>query len=245
MEAGAEVHQVARAIRSALGAVLGVIARLWLATLRLDVVAHERLRERTDRPWVFAFFHGTQWPLLAWPRRRRTLVMVSWSLDGTLQARALKTLGFDVVRGSTSRGGSRALAAMARTMRRGAFDAAFAVDGPRGPYGAVSGGAMLIARASGAVVVPMGSAFSNGRVLHRAWDRFGLAWPFSRVVVSLGAPIEPTEADPRRTDALAAAIRSANLLAHARLGDPSASSVPAPGKVTTHSGTAGAIEVAQ
>jgi hypothetical protein len=182
----------------------------------VEVDADSALDRGSARPWVLAFFHGTQWPLLAWRRRRLTQVMVSWSLDGSLQARALRTLGFSVVRGSSSRGGLRALAEMTRRLRKTEVDAAFAVDGPRGPYGDVHGGARVAARAAGGVLVPMGAAFARGMVFERTWDRFALAWPFSRVVVCLGPPLEPSS--PEGTNAaLGAAIQAANTRAAARL----------------------------
>jgi hypothetical protein len=184
-----------------LGVALGVVARLWLATLRVRVVAHPALAGVEGRPWVLAFWHGTQWPLLAWRRRKRTVVLVSLSSDGALQSLALSVLGFSVVRGSSSRGGSRGLTALVRTMRRWRADAAFAVDGPRGPYGVAKGGAIVAARATGAVVVPMAGAVRRGVVFERAWDRFALAWPFSRVDVALGAPIDPgAGAEQARSD---------------------------------------------
>jgi lysophospholipid acyltransferase (LPLAT)-like uncharacterized protein len=195
--------------RAWLGVLLGLLARAWLATLRVRVIEDPALGAVVDRPWVFAFFHGTQWPLLAFRRRRRTVVLVSLSRDGMMQARALALQGFSVVRGSSSRGGVRGLAALVRRMRRERADAAFAVDGPRGPYGVVKGGALAAARAVGGVLVPLGGAFEHGIVLRRAWDRFGLAWPFSRVTVRLGAPIEPGGEDARR--ALEGAIVRANL----------------------------------
>jgi lysophospholipid acyltransferase (LPLAT)-like uncharacterized protein len=139
---------------------------------------------------VLSFLHGKQWPLLAWRRRRPTAVMVSLSADGEMQARALRTLGFTVVRGSSSRGGARGLAALVRHLKRGGHDAAFAVDGPRGPYGVPKPGVVLAARAGRAVIVPMGSAIAGAKIFARAWDRFALAWPFSRVVVVLGPPVE-------------------------------------------------------
>jgi lysophospholipid acyltransferase (LPLAT)-like uncharacterized protein len=175
-----------------------VVARLWLATLRVRVVSHPGLDRVGDRPWVLAFWHGTQWPLLAWRRRRPTVVLVSLSRDGSMQASALAVQGFQVVRGSSSRGGARGLAAVVRAMRRGGADAAFAVDGPKGPRGVVKGGAIVAARAAGAVLVPMAGAVRRGVVLRRAWDRFAIAWPFTRVDVALGDPVDPlTAADPR------------------------------------------------
>jgi lysophospholipid acyltransferase (LPLAT)-like uncharacterized protein len=183
-----------------LGFVLGAIARVWLATLRVRVVTHPRLEEVRDRPWVLAFWHGTQWPLLAWHRRRKTVVLVSLSRDGSMQAGALSLQGFRVVRGSSSRGGARGLAALVRTMRREGADAAFAVDGPRGPRGVVKGGAIVAARAAGAVLVPVAGVVHRGLVLHRAWDRFAIAWPFTRVDVTLGDPVDPAAVDDARAE---------------------------------------------
>lgn len=177
------------------GLVLGVVAWVWLRTLRLEVRSDPSLSGVADRPWVLCFQHGRQFPLLAWRRRRPTTVLVSLSRDGSLQARALGVLGFSVVRGSSSRGGVRGLAGLVARMKRGGFDAAFAVDGPRGPLGVVKEGALVAARATGAVLVPMGSAARRAHVFSRAWDRFILAWPLSRAVVALGAPIEPADGD--------------------------------------------------
>jgi lysophospholipid acyltransferase (LPLAT)-like uncharacterized protein len=181
--------------RAVAGILLGLLARLWLATLRVRVVLHPALERVRDRPWVLAFWHGTQWPLLAWRRRRTTVVLVSLSRDGAMQARALALQGLRVVRGSSSRGGARGLARLVRAMKREAADAAFAVDGPRGPLGVVKGGAIVAARATGAVIVPMTGAVARGLVLRRTWDRFAIAWPFTRVDVVLGPPVDPAE-DP-------------------------------------------------
>jgi lysophospholipid acyltransferase (LPLAT)-like uncharacterized protein len=213
---------------------LGLIARIWLWTLRVRVEVHPALADET-RPWVLSFLHGKQWPLLAWKRRRKTLVMVSWSSDGQLQARALSLLGFSIVRGSSSRGGARALATLIRRLRGSspAHDAAFAVDGPRGPYGVAKPGALLAARATGGVLVPMGSAIAHAKVFARAWDRFALAWPFTRVVVVLGAPLEAEIT----ADALGIAIAEANAGAEAILSGKQISMVP------LNSNAAGAVQL--
>jgi len=186
--------------RVLLGTLLGLIARAWLATLRVRVVAHPALRLAVDRPWVLAFWHGTQWPLLAWRRRKRTVVLVSLSRDGGLQARALAMAGLSVVRGSTSRGGARGLAALVRAMKTEKADAAFAVDGPRGPRGVVKGGAVVAARSTGAVLVPITGRGRRALVLSRSWDCFALAWPFSRVDVILGAPVDPLVSSDARQE---------------------------------------------
>ncbi len=206
---GAALVQPEREGRSLNGLLLGVVARLWVATLRVRLVVSEELARTlttpATRPLVYAFFHGTQLSLLGFPRRRKTSVMVSLSKDGAMQARALALQGLGIVRGSTSRGGARALVALVRALRTGA-DVAFAVDGPRGPYGVAKAGAVLAARAANGLLVPFGSACRHAFVFRRAWDRFVLPLPFSRVVIVAGAPLEPY----LEPEALSAAIAAAN-----------------------------------
>ncbi len=194
------------------GVLLGWFARLWLATLRFRVHGGEALGSLGERGCVLAFFHGTQMMLHGVARRGRTCVMVSRSRDGELQAAALRVLGFDVVRGSSSRGGARALAAIVRKLRSGRTDAAFAVDGPRGPYGVAKPGALVAAARAGACVVPAGAAARRGWVLGRAWDRFVVPWPLSRVDIVLGAPLDAGAAPSD----LARAIAECNNRAAAR-----------------------------
>lgn len=189
--------------RAFLGFFLGWLARLWLATLRATYVQHPAPSD--PRPWVLAFFHGQQLALLGWPRRRSTAVLVSLSRDGDIQARALPRLGLVVRRGSSSRGGVRGLASLIRLLRSG-LDAAFAVDGPRGPRGHVSPGALAAALHARGALVPLGCASDRPWVLRRAWDQFELPRPFSRVVVVIGPPV-PISSE-RDAEAVRLAIES-------------------------------------
>jgi lysophospholipid acyltransferase (LPLAT)-like uncharacterized protein len=186
--------------RALLGTLLGVLAQLWVWTLRVKVHAHPSLDLTDRRPWVFAFRHGAQFPLLAWRRRRTTVVLVSLSRDGALQARALVVHGLRVVRGSSSRGAAAGLAALIREVRARRCDAAFAVDGPRGPYSVAKPGAVIAAKATGGVIVPAVGVVRRGLRLSGTWDRFVLAWPFSRVDLLFGAPIDPAAAVDARAD---------------------------------------------
>jgi len=190
-----------------LGWLLGWLVRAWLATLRLTVI--DRTADRADAPWVLAFFHGTQVPLLAWRRRRRTGVLVSWSSDGALSTAVMRRAGMAVVRGSTSRGGARALLSLVKVMKAESLDAAFAVDGPRGPYGSVSPGVLACARHVDGVLVPIGSACAPRRVLTRAWDRMALPLPFARAVVVLGPSLPATTTAEELAHAIEAVNRAA------------------------------------
>jgi lysophospholipid acyltransferase (LPLAT)-like uncharacterized protein len=143
--------------------------------------------------------------------------MVSWSNDGALQAGILDTLGLVVVRGSTSRGGSSGLRAVVRALRTGA-DAAFAVDGPRGPRGIVHSGAAAAAELAGAEVVPMAAVAWPAVVLSQTWDSYRVVLPFARVCIALGPSLDPGRArgDP---SLVAHAIDEAAHRAAVALGD--------------------------
>jgi lysophospholipid acyltransferase (LPLAT)-like uncharacterized protein len=180
-------------LRRALGLLLGLVARVWLGTLRLTLVVDPALAA-CGRPRARAFWHGQQFALLSWARTQRMAALVSRSRDGELVAAALARLGIRSARGSSSRGGAAGLRGIVRMLREGT-SAAFAVDGPRGPARVVRGdGVMAAARLAGGVVVPMAAACARCHVFARAWDRFELPLPFTRVAVALGAPIEPGEA---------------------------------------------------
>jgi hypothetical protein len=200
-----------------LGFLIGLVARLWLASLRLTLRLDPALTAPEGRPVVLAFWHGQQFVCIAWALRHPTTALVSLSRDGELLAGAFAALGVGVERGSSSRGGAGGLKAMVRRLRRG-FDAAFAVDGPRGPRGVVradrgSVGAALAARLGKRRVVPMAAACASCWTA-RSWDRFELPLPFSRVALVLGAPLEADALDPA---ALGAAIDEARARAEGAL----------------------------
>lgn len=179
--------------RRILGFFLGVLLRIWLCTLRLTLIIDPQLRAllsaRGEAPWILALWHGQQMALLKWPRRRSTVVLVSHSLDGELLSAVLLVLGFAVERGSSSHGGALGLLGVVRRLRRG-FDAAFAVDGPRGPrHAVVALGAPRAAALAKGVIVPMGAACTSAWTLRRTWDHFEIPKPFARVAIALGAPL--------------------------------------------------------
>jgi len=137
---------------------------------------------------LWAFWHGRQLLLYAFRRPRGYVVMVSHSRDGELQAAALRHFGARPVRGSSSRGGAAGLLRLAREIRAG-HDALVAADGPRGPVYCLKPGALVLARSAGAALVPLAAAARRRWVLRRAWDRFRIPWPGTRVMVVIGEPL--------------------------------------------------------
>jgi len=178
-------------LRATIGLLLGLLVRVWTLTLSARIVWPSSLEKSEARPWVFCFWHGTQLALLCVTRRRGAVAMVSLSRDGAIQRRSLGVQGVRAVRGSSSKGGASGVRSLVRAMNTLSLDALFAADGPRGPYGKAKMGPIVAARLTHARLVPIGSAMASGHVFERAWDRFSLPWPFTRVAVVIGDPIEP------------------------------------------------------
>ena len=143
---------------------------------------------------IYAFLHGRQFALFSHERPRPVVVMSSMSPDGRMQAGILRRLGFLTVDGSSSRGGAAGLKGIIKCIRNG-NDAAFAVDGPKGPFGQAKPGVIQAARISGARVVPVTSAASSCRVFEKAWDRYMLPMPFSSVLVLRGESFYVKDSD--------------------------------------------------
>jgi lysophospholipid acyltransferase (LPLAT)-like uncharacterized protein len=150
---------------------------------------------------IFAFWHGRLLVLSFSHRGRRIQVLASEHQDGDLMGRAITWLGFGHLRGSTSRGGARALRELAKILEEG-LDVGLTVDGPRGPRGVLHQGAVELSRMTGSAVVPVSNT-ARPRKLFRSWDRFQLPGPFSRVTVAYGEPmLVPDGADQEERERL-------------------------------------------
>lgn len=128
------------------------------------------------------------------PRRHPIAIMVSQSQDGDFISEMITRLGWHVARGSSSRGGSKALRELVGCLKRG-LAVGHIVDGPRGPFGEVKPGLLTLAQVSGMPIVPM-IISPERKWVFNSWDRFMIPKPFSRVVIRFDAPVYV----PRRLD---------------------------------------------
>jgi len=120
--------------------------------------------------------------------------MVSRSFDGEYIARTIQKLGFVAVRGSSSRGGAKALIGLRKRLEQGT-SVAFTIDGPRGPKYVSKPGPVLLSRASALPMAAFYVALSDAWVLN-TWDGFMIPKPFSKALVRVSAKIQvPAEAD--------------------------------------------------
>jgi len=158
-------------------------------TLRIEWVGMENLNplREQNKGVVYAFWHGRMLIFTYSHRRRRIHVLISQHRDGEFIARIIHRLGFVSVRGSTTRGGSKALFEMCEKATSG-FDVAVTPDGPRGPGFKVHPGVIYIAQRSGMPIFPITNSAENRWILS-SWDRFLIPKPFSRAVIMVGKPI--------------------------------------------------------
>lgn len=156
-------------------------------TTRIDPHHLEDLRAE-GRPVVFVLWHGQLLPLVHQHREEGVTVLVSEHRDGEYLARVLERWGFETVRGSSTRGGTRGLKGLIRAARSGR-DLGITPDGPRGPSRSFKPGALLAAQVTGSMIVPIAGG-ASGAWRADSWDRFLLPRPFSRVVVAYGEGVE-------------------------------------------------------
>jgi lysophospholipid acyltransferase (LPLAT)-like uncharacterized protein len=167
------------------------LIRLHTRTLRTRVEQDSELKNLLARghPVVLAGWHQRIYMGIRPAAPLRPVIMISRSRDGERIARIVEKVGWRPVRGSSSRGGVGALATLIREVSKGAV-AAHVVDGPRGPARRVKPGLVLLARRSGAVVIPVYLS-ARRRFQARSWDRFNVPYPFTRVVLRYGPALTP------------------------------------------------------
>ena len=136
---------------------------------------------------IYAFWHGRLLPLSFTHRNRSIQVLASEHRDGERLGRTIRRLGFGHVRGSSTRGGARAIFDLVEKLKSG-FDLGITVDGPRGPKYVVKPGPLQIAKMSGAAVLPITTASKRHKTFS-SWDAFELPYPFTDVVVRHGEPV--------------------------------------------------------
>lgn len=170
--------------------------RLLYASWRIQETGREHLEAaiRAEKPAIAAFFHGRTFVLLRHMTLRtngRWVSMCSKSLDGEAMAAVEERLGLVVVRGSSGRDGLEAVQEMIKLVRSTpGYGAGLAVDGSRGPRCRVQGGIVRMARWTGGRILPITASAKSAWVFRRIWDRTLLPYPFAKVQIAYGPPID-------------------------------------------------------
>jgi lysophospholipid acyltransferase (LPLAT)-like uncharacterized protein len=174
---------------------LGLVRALW-STYRLQVVGGEAVDRlvAAGRPMILTLWHGSVFVASRYLRHLaragvRVTYLVSPSVDGELGTMVLERLGCDVVRGSATRSGVKAIRGLYKAMRAYGASPVVLPDGPLGPRHHCKPGSLLLGRMSKAPVVPM--AVAARPAWHApTWDRALVPLPFATVRLVIGEPYE-------------------------------------------------------
>jgi lysophospholipid acyltransferase (LPLAT)-like uncharacterized protein len=183
------------------------VIRLLAATWRFEVRNDERWRA-ARRPQVFILWHETLLPLLWLHRNQGVAIVVSEARDGQYLSDLATALGYRAVRGSSSRGGARALLGAVRQLQAGR-SVAFTPDGPRGPRREIKPGFVAAAQRGRGLIVPVHAEADRAWRLH-SWDRFMIPKPLARVRVTYGQTFEVSEGEAGLAEGMARAIEGLN-----------------------------------
>lgn len=141
--------------------------------------------EQQGKNYIYAIWHNQQLFLLYPYRGQKICALISQSKDGEYIARVLPHFGMKAVRGSSTRGGARALIELIRAVREG-YHPMLTPDGPRGPIYQVHPGILYLARKTGLPIVPVGTALSH-KFLVNSWDKMRIPLPFGKTALTYGS----------------------------------------------------------
>ncbi len=182
--------KIRQGLRNNLGPGLAAgLIRLYNKMIRWEFQGWDRvLDQKKSGPVIMCHWHGDDLALMIPFADRGLTMLVSHSKDGDFISGVLSRLGYAAVRGSSSRGGGRALRELAGVVRSGK-DVGLTIDGPRGPRTQVKAGVVVLARLSGAPIFPTGVWTDQKWVFAKTWHKTYLPKPGALVRIVYGEPI--------------------------------------------------------
>ena len=177
-----------------------LLVDLLFKTTRIKAAGFEKVASIINsHRFILAFWHSRILLISYLYQGWNAAVLVSQSKDGEFIARVVQRQGHEPIRGSTTRGGLRALSQMIKSLKEKRRPAGIIPDGPQGPRFKVQPGIITLAKKTGFPIVPV--TYSSSRVkVFNSWDRFIMPIPFARCQVIYGDPVSvPGNADPAAT----------------------------------------------
>jgi lysophospholipid acyltransferase (LPLAT)-like uncharacterized protein len=195
----------AAGIAAVVSPLVGALCRT--LTWRVEGLEHYDEVVRSGHQPIMGFWHGRILPAFYYFRNRGIVVITSQNFDGEWIARVIERYGFGTARGSTSRGGARALVQLRHDLERGR-PAGFTLDGPRGPARIAQPGAVWLAGSTGHPLLPFHLEAARHWSLS-SWDRTQIPRPFTTVAVVMGEPIYVERTDEETIEEMRTRLQSA------------------------------------
>ncbi len=178
-----------------IGWTVWAVIRVLGPTIRFEVLGGKQAGRdyRPDLPpHVYAFWHRCIISGAWYFRNRNAVLLNTTNFDGQWTRRVIERLGFTTAQGSSTRGGLRGLAVMAQRLEEG-VDAAFTIDGPRGPRYVAKPGPVMLSRRTGRPIILFHIGVERAWTLRKTWDLFQIPKPFTRAVLVIAPPLEVLE----------------------------------------------------
>jgi len=144
--------------------------------------------ERQGKYAIYAFWHAHMLLPAYVGKNRNVKVLISQHRDGEYIAQIVQRLGYGVARGSTTRGGAKALLRMIKQIKKESISLAITPDGPKGPRFVAQSGAILLGQKTQYPIIPVMIYLEKYWELP-SWDRFCIPKPFSKARIFYGKPI--------------------------------------------------------
>lgn len=156
-------------------------------TWKIEIHESEDVKSfmKNKESFIIAHWHGDELGILHLLKPYHVACIISTSKDGELMNKATHLLGAETVRGSSTRGGTRALKGIIRLKNKGRRPSV-AVDGPKGPIYEVKPGVFQISRLTNLPIVPLSFHSSSSHVFEKSWNKSKLPLPFAKVTILWG-----------------------------------------------------------
>ncbi|MDR0927282.1 MAG: DUF374 domain-containing protein [Ignavibacteria bacterium] len=138
-------------------------------------------------PAVIAFWHGEMLPTWKIFAHKNSYAVVSQHKDGEFLAYLLTKWNYQLIRGSSNRGGSEVLK---RLLTIDTPDYIMITpDGPTGPRMQCKAGAFVVAQKNQLPLHFVRSSIRRKKVFWKSWDKFMFPIPFTRIDVQISDAI--------------------------------------------------------
>ena len=165
------------------------LINLIFGTMKIRVLGFEAVQKLVEsKRIIFAFWHSRILMVSYLYQGWGAAILVSQSKDGEIIAQILNRQGHRIVRGSTSQGGTRAMAHIIRILKKDQCTGGITPDGPRGPRYKVQPGVITLGKKTGYPVIPITYSARKIKVFD-SWDRFILPAPFTSGTFIYGDPL--------------------------------------------------------
>jgi hypothetical protein len=173
------------------GLAITVVTRVWMSTLDYRVAYYDSRLDPAhpdfQGPAIFVFWHEYI-PFPLYLRGHCNIAMLlSHHQDAEWLSAATRHLGFETVRGSSSRGGATALRELFRRSR--SMNLTMTPDGPRGPRRQMALGPLYLSSRLDIPLVLCGFGYDRPWRLN-TWDKFAIPRPYTRARAIIGPAIQ-------------------------------------------------------